>query len=425
MAAANFGEPSSIGQSKSAGPWNIVRELTNPRRAAVTFVVALLAVYAALPLAVYTWVEPSPYLVELALLVCVSSIAILIGNASPVLDARFRSEAFRVPVNIGTFHTALWVSFVIYVAITFATAPSIPIVSALGGGSVQDLNTERGEFLKGREGIESVLLYLSAIYANALLPFSLARLYLDRSPWRHALAIFFLGFAISFLVKALFISVIVPIIYASARRGNAGGLNQVAQFAFGFGLLVLMTKLAFGEHGSFDAVFDGQGWDDYFSSRYVSSGTVDFILWRMIAVPMFTAADTVLVFDQELGRNYAWGATSNFLALLFGLEAVPLEKMVYAYQFGANALANSNAVFVADLFVNFGWVGLVVVSFLIGLSFRLFSLSSDEGLRSQWLIYCYLLFGGSAVGTMLSNGFILVLMALLFVRFNAGGRSSL
>jgi hypothetical protein len=310
------------------------------------------------------------------------------------------------------------------VTITISTAPSIPIVSALGGGAVEDLDRERGEFLKSRTGLEVALLYLSTLFTSALLPYSLAHLYIARSRWRHIATFIFLAFAVSFLVKALFVTVAAPLVYVLLQTRRGGSAKVVALVCAALVLLFGITRLAFGDSEQFEdnrtaveqtsAAPDGD--DHFFSTKYRPVSTADFLVWRTLAIPMLTAADTLLVFDQEFRNEPLAGATSSLLAALLGMERVPLEQIVYAHQFGWNDLANANAFYVTDIYANFGWPGLIVSSLLVGQALRWFSKSADEALRGQWLLFTYMLFAGSIFGVLLSNGYMLILLLLLFAQ---------
>src|SRR5262249_34165982 len=145
-------------------------------------------------------------------------VAICLGYLLPLVDHRFKDAAPRIVINSQAFHAIVWGTFLVFLLITFATADAIPLLSALKGAGGVDLSEQRGEFLKGRVGIEAALAYLSTFYISALLPYSLARLFIDRAQFRYLALVLFLAFSISFLVKSQFIYVVVPLFYAVVRQ---------------------------------------------------------------------------------------------------------------------------------------------------------------------------------------------------------------
>ncbi|UUZ47355.1 hypothetical protein LP420_28965 [Massilia sp. B-10] len=109
-------------------------------------------------------------------------------------------------------------------------------------------------------------------------------------------------------------------------------------------------------------------------------------------MPIFTAVDTLTVHATQFGGAPLLGATSGLLAALTGQERINLERYVFEYQFGGwNDFANSNVVFVLDVFVNFGWVGVFVIGAMVGLSLRMFKLSPDPAFQALAPLYAFLL----------------------------------
>jgi hypothetical protein len=182
-----------------------------------------------------------------------------------------------------------------------------------------------------------------------------------------------------------------------------------------FCLLYVVSMLALGDAASsgVDSI-DDKGLVNFFKTTYKASGPFNFVVWRGVAVPIFTAADTLRVFAERLGGEPFWGATSSLIAAIFSLDRVELEKYVFEYQFGLNELANSNAVFFTEAFANFYWYGVVLFSMFVGQSLRWFRMSSDIAFKALWTIYCFTLYTGGLIGTLLSNGYSLIFFLALF-----------
>lgn len=400
--------------SASKSGWLSFRSLTSTRLAVAVFVAALVLVYAALPLIVSLLFLPNPYFIELAQLTVVASIAIVIGYQLPLLDFRFNSNAARVHIDARVFHATVWVAFMAFLAITFATAEAIPIVSALQGADTAELSQQRGDFLKARVGVEAALLYMSTIFVGALLPYSLAALFLQKSRYRFALTALFLAFSVSFLAKSLFVNVMLPLMYVFAQRSRASARHVLMIIVASVALLYAVTLLSFGGQAEFET--GGAAAGAFFGAGYLPTGAIDHLIWRAVAVPMFTAADTLVVFADQFNREPMWGATSSFLAALFGLERIPLEKLVFEHQWSWNDIANSNSVYITEGFVNFSWLGVIFFSLFVGQSMRWFRRSKDEAFKSLWMIYCLTLFTSGLIGTMLSVGYVLMFTLALFCK---------
>jgi hypothetical protein len=183
-------------------------------------------------------------------------------------------------------------------------------------------------------------------------------------------------------------------------------------------LLYLVTLLAFGP--AEDAVTELGGGTvtggDFFGASFLPGNALEHLIWRSTAVPMFSASDTLLVHTEQFGARPLWGATSSFFAGVLGTERVPMERLVSEYQWGWNDIANSNAVYVTEAFVNFNWFGVVAFSLLVGQSLRWFRKSRDEAFKSLWTIYFLAVFTSGLIGTLLSNGYVLIFTMALMVR---------
>jgi hypothetical protein len=387
--------------------------LFHVRNGLLLFSLALATAYVALPLLLVGLGRSGPASLLLATIMSVAILAMLAGSQITWLDVRFAPDSRRLYVRPKVFVAVTWGVFLAFVFITFATAPSIPFLSALSGASADELSDERGEFLKGRDGIGLGLLYLSTILTNTVVPYSIILLYATKSKLRHWLALAFFLFCISFLQKALFLNLILPLAaYFAASRFYRG---KTFVYLMGGSILVLVvgTFLALGDESI--AIAHASG--DYFSASYLASDPLDYVLWRAIAVPVFTATDTLIVHLAWLRGELLWGATSSLLSSVFHLERINIERMVFEYQFGSwNEIANANAVFVVDAYVNYGWAGVVLFGLLVGQVFRWFRISRDVAFRALWPLFAFILFSAPLIGMLLSNGFLYMLFHALFIR---------
>lgn len=394
--------------------------LLSTRSALPVFVTAIFAVYCALPAILNAAVEEREYFAQLASLALVGSISLCVGYGLPLTDSRFATSARRISISATGFHGVVWVAFIVFLLVTVGTAADIPLLSALKGASVAELDQQRGAFLKGREGAAAILPYLSTLFLSALLPYSLVHLFVAKSRLRYVLTFVFLAFSISFLVKALFVNVAFPLLYYASlrKKSSMAGISVIA--AGSLLLLYFLTKFAVGDALSVDAAAAEFDAARFFTMSYVASSPLEFIVWRSVAVPMLTAADTLQVHAEMFGGDFLFGATSSLFASLFGMERIPLERWVFAHQFGWNDIANANAVFLTETFVNFGWMGTVLLAMFAGQTLRWFEKSTDPGFKSLWILYCFSLFSSGLIGTMLSNGYVVIFFLALFCKLRLG-----
>ena len=399
---------------------NPLTRLLDPANSVTVFCVALGIVYGLIPLVAYFFVIPEPSFLRLAWLTSLAVIGLLIGSKVSLFDVQFSPRAFRIAVPATAFHATTWLVFLVFVAITFLTAPSIPLISALQGASADSLSQERGDFLKGRAGAGIALLYISTFLTNTIAPYSVILLYATRSRYRHFLAGVFFLFCISFMQKALFLNLVLPMLALFAIQNRLHIRPALGVVSGTLVVLLVSTYLTLGETGEGAAVQGG----NYLSASYTPSNPIDYFAWRAFAVPIFTATDTLLVHTDQFGGKLLLGATSSLIAWTFGMERINIERFVFEYQFGSwNEIANSNAVFITDAFVNFGYAGLLVLAVFVGMIFRWFHISRDVGFKALWPLLAFILFSAPLIGMLLSNGFLYMLFHALFIKIVPCGKS--
>jgi hypothetical protein len=304
--------------------------------------------------------------------------------------------------------------------VTISTAESVPLISALRGASASVLSQQRGEFLKARVGAEAILAYLSTIFVSALLPYSLASLFIKRQRLRFLLLFIFLCYSVSFLQKALFFNVLVPLLYLFVVYDTKKSPKTFYICVASVALLYFLTKLAFENDLYSFATLTDEVPGEYWTASYLANDPFDYLLWRIVSVPIFTATDTLRVVTEQFNGRWLWGATSSFFSSLFFLDRIPLEKIVYEFQWGWNETANANANYITEAYVNFGWAGVVMFSLFVGQTLRWFRRSRDYAIKSLWPIYFFAIFTSGLIGTLLSNGYIIIFFISLFIKISQG-----
>ncbi len=383
-----------------------------PKYGFLYFVFIFMSFYVVAPFFVFLYIG-DVYFIKLSALACLSVFCVYFGSRFHFFDF-FMSPSFKkfyIPVWL--FVLVVWIGFFVYVAYTFYTADAIPFLSAITGVSESDVSRQRGAFLKGRSGYESLLIYVGTIFSSVLIPYSIVLMFFCGYRYRYFFAFLFACYCISFMAKSLFLSLVLPLlVYFSL----AGRLSFFRASLVGFVSVFLMFFFIHlgGDNSSF---YVGVSNPLFFTAGYVPSGSLDYLFWRIFSVPMFTAADSLVVLDQYFNGKPLLGASSSFLSLIFNVERINFERFVFMYQFGSwNEIANANAYFVVDAYVNFLIPGVVFYSFIVGLFLRFFRISRDLSFASLWLLFIFHIFSASLVGTLLSNGFLLILFLALFFK---------
>lgn len=375
------------------------------------FTFSLCVVYLLIPLYAYLFDNEDKYNTLLMFITLVSCIFLIAGYNIPLFDNKLSS---KFKINREYISYVIIFLFSLFLFVTFATAENIPIFSYFSGADANELSQQRGALFKGREGWQAILLYLFTLFAMALVPYAIAAQFISKNWMRYISLIIFFLFTISFLQKALFVNALLPLVFSYSIIKHKTNHSMWIAIAVAVLLLYALTTLSMGSDIMQDSSVNMVG--PYFSADYQPSSPLDMLLWRAIAVPVFTATDTLNVFYTRLSGEYLFGATSSFITAITGDERVNIERFVFEYQWGWNDTANANAVYFVDAFVNFGWIGVCGISLVIGQTLRWFRDTEDQALAALWPIYCLSLFNASIIGLLLSNGFLLVWAMLLFTK---------
>jgi hypothetical protein len=394
----------------------VLRALTRAESAPFVFAAALGLMYGAVPLALSRFLD-DPYYMQLATLAAVAVPSIIVGALIPLLDPLIPSQAPRFPHGTDGFLWLVWGAFGVFVLVACVTAERIPLLAALQGADADTLVVLRERFLKAREGWETVLVYVNAALAGALVPYSLMLALVHRHPRRWILFGAFLLYCVSFVEKAYFLKAAIPLTYLVAQQRITSWIRPRMIMAGAAGMLALVTIVS--GVGGRDNEATG---DEFFSAAYAADNAAVFLVWRAVAIPLVTAADTLRIFEDEYGGQPLLGASSSLLAGLLGRDRVNIETQVFAAQWGQTETesGSSNSAYLTEAFLNFGYPGVVVFSMLIGAVLRVFARSKDEALRSLWMLFCFAVFVAPFTGTLFSNGFLLVIgVAWLLARRSA------
>jgi hypothetical protein len=326
----------------------------------------------------------------------------------------------RLTVNPYIFFSVVFLSFFIFMFYTFYTYGGVPFLLSLKEGS--DSSLLRGNLFKGRKGLELGLLYLSAMFTYVFIPLALLLGFKYKIRFRTFFLILSLLFCVATLQKALLLNILVPLIAYALVVGYLNGYKLFYFVALLFGYFIFM--ISFTGHAGPGNVMAGFNLELFFSSQFKYSNAVQYFVWRVVAVPVYTAVDTLYVFNNYFKSESLLGGTSTLFSLLFGVKKVLLEKLVFEYQFGGyNPLANANANFAVNLFVNFNYIGLVVASMFLGFFLKVIERSGDLVIICMGYLLAMKVLNAPLIGLLFSSGFLYVLLHALILKFKGLGRN--
>ncbi|MGB3024317.1 hypothetical protein [Paradevosia shaoguanensis] len=408
-------------------------QLSSARLAPYYLAGVIFAYYGLVPAVVQAVWGIDAYYWKLATVATTAAVSIVAGFHIPVFDRLVGGvRPIVLPARVAAF--GVWGAFVVLVFVILATADNIPFLNALSGASTaQDLIVQRQDFLAARQGWEAALPYLNVMFMGSIIPYALAVMFVNMHRLRWIALPLVMAYSLLALEKILLVKVLTPLFILAMQRRVWNAAILVLMSVLTLGLFYLTTYLSRGETSSEEMAFaeamshaspaaqaaSGFSVATYFSTDYRPSGAIDLLIWRSIAVPIFTAADALKVIDTELDNQLQFGATSTFLAplakIVTGRDKINFDAMVYTYQWGSH-LGRANSAYFNEASVNFGWPGVVGFSLIIGLCLRLFSRSPDPAFAALWPLFCWNVFQAGLIGTLLSNGFLLVFAFMLFVR---------
>ncbi|SOE50591.1 hypothetical protein ODI_R2823 [Orrella dioscoreae] len=146
---------------------------------------------------------------------------------------------------------------------------------------------------------------------------------------------------------------------------------------------------------------------------------VAYMVNRLVWIPFVTAYDTLLYWQLSSSGSMLHFSTNRHLSRIFGLDFANLEKQVFMFQFksGEETTGNSNAFYVAEAYVAFGLVGVVLFSILIGLMFGQIIRGGVAPFVCAIPIVALGLISVSLISTLFSGGlFLLVMLAFMLTR---------
>lgn len=349
---------------------------------------------------------------KLFILSFISSFTIFLFFMFPVNNIKFN----RIYLNRKYFNTLILFFWILTIFVLFFTATKIPLIGLIEGLQKEELHKLRELFLKAREGWEMIFVYLNYSLTSLLIPYVIVSSFVNDSKYRWYFVILFFFYSISFLEKAFFLKIAIPFVYFyflskyySSKKSYLIILVVILVLYFSF----VITSSS-GDNGC------QNDYTKFLTNDYIPCDPLSFFIWRTFAVPIFTALDSIEVFYSLFNSEYLYGATSTITSFLTSQDKIYFERLVFEFQWGQNltGTGSSNAVYFIDAYINFGYVGVFLISSFIGLLLRFMKNSNDLALQSLWPLIGFSLYVGSILGLIFSGGGIIMLLIFLIFKFN-------
>jgi hypothetical protein len=333
-----------------------------------------------------------------------------------------RRPVFSNGLSVIRLSNFLFLLYSIYIAYVVITAPKIPLFLSLQGANSSEISYYRELFFKARIGVDAILVYLNAIFTVALLPFLIASLYILNYKFRHFYLVFFVFTLLLSMEKSLIIRALLPL-FVLILNGFVTDkyitFNRILVSLF-VGLF-LISFLALGNFASDEAQLLTELAElDPNTAKYFIVSNPDsvgqFMFNRIFWIPYITAIDWLEFFNVVLDRKFVLGSSSSLLSGLFGMERINLERLVFEFEWGQNesGTGSSNAVYFIDIFLNFGWIGVLLSNATLAYVVRFFEMSGNNAAKSSFFVYAYFICTSTLLGVLFSSG-LLILMFVIFI----------
>lgn len=327
-------------------------------------------------------------------------------------------------ISITTTSNLVFFIYALYILYVVVTAPKIPLVQSFLGASSSDLSYYREMFFKARTGFDGILVYINAIFTVAVLPFLIASLYVIRYKYRHLYLIFFAFTLFLSMEKSLIARALLPLLVLVI---NGVVVDKYVSLKRIIIILIIglfgITFLSLGNFSNSDTVLLKEIIDiDPVAARYFIVSNPDnafmFIINRLFWIPYITAIDWLSYFNQVLHRDLVMGASSSLISSTFGMERVNLERLVFEFEWGQNesGTGSANTVYFIDIFLNFGWLGVVISNVLLALIVNFFEFCNNKAAKATFFVYAYFIVTSSLIAVIFSSGLLLFMLLMLFVK---------
>lgn len=391
----------------------------------IIFFSIYIAFYCITPLIDYYFLSANPYMLQLAQIASLAALCMIIGYA--VIPRYLIIKPLHLFKIKGSYFVGAVISFfVLFVCVLMLTAKNIPLYMAFKVRDPYKLSIARAEFLKARQGYEIIFLYIHTMITTSFLPYVIflgfVRNYAGR--W-YIFSIPYL-YSFIFLEKAFFLRFILPFMSLTVSKVKEGYYKKYFFPALlSIPLVVIFNTFvsgfgtASGTEGTHHKAPSIKS-SSFYSANYqnANSGILQFITWRVGAVPVFSASDSLKLYKEKYHEHPLYGRTSTLVSHALGMNNIKFEREVFQAQWGGEETntASSNAVFVIEQYVNFGWLGVLLSALLVGYIFAVLMRSKDLALAALSVTLALSLLFGGLMSTMVSCGFLALFSFLYLVK---------
>jgi len=90
--------------------------------------------------------------------------------------------------------------------------------------------------------------------------------------------------------------------------------------------------------------------------------------------------------------------------------------LLYQSQFGGEGTGNTNQCYLIEAYINFGYIGVLIFSFIVGRLIRGVINSKDIAALCIMPLFLYNLFNAGLIGLLFSNGYLLFFLMIKYIK---------
>lgn len=331
-----------------------------------------------------------------------------------------------------------WLLVVIPTICFWAQSGELPIWAAIKGYSPDDIYTARINWDLVKSGWIVIPLYVYIVATSAILPFWILLRFKENSILRWILLILASILLVAGFSKTSYFKIVFPILFYFLYKRKIKEIILINSFSVGFFLIV-----SFLFHGGVYRVQNG-GVSELFNLQFGSSesknpfeleepyersernfllgavglpGIVNRIAW----IPYVTGKKWLNYYEAYNLADKQPIISNRSLAFVLSAEHVPLESLIFNYQFGIKKLGVyglANTSYFIDSWVKFGWLGFIISVFLTPIFLMLTFCNFSAENRGLLLFSIFMLIGNGFLNMLLAGGALMLLCVLFDFDFS-------
>lgn len=347
--------------------------------------------------------------------------------------------------------TFLMLCFIFTYLLMFYEFGGVPLFQS---GSVDNTSILRAEFTKSKAGLLGALTYFKSVFSKGILPIVTCWMYLFLPKKRFYIVLIMISFLLlSAFEKAGLIWVYIPlfVLQLNYKRYKEFYISSaIALILTTFVSMLSLTHLAsnttyekdkevfrtagriinynlkseleepvaafkydYGADYSFNNVnlYEQEEQYQFLLTFGDQSDPILFMVNRIVWIPFITAYDTLLFWQLNYTEHLSFGVNRYFASFL-GYEFADLERRVFRFQFGSGieSTGNSNASFIAEAYIGFGYFGVFIFSCFFGVVVGTLIKGDVLVFISIIPIMYFSILSGSLISSFFSGGFLFIII---------------